>query len=200
MREWYRRSVMARIVRTVLLIVMPGLGVPSLVAQEYQSLYGIINGRDEIRVRRSAFDSWFSIRNPTLQTDSIAGVVQTGEVRGSAVTSQMIFDLSDLQEIKIRSGTRVLEGTGLGAGFGLVLVMTLHLVCINDPLCRGPTTVGYPALYAMSIGGSAVVGSVWGSLTPAWRTIYKQGIPRVEVTAGPTSGLRSLALRVAVRW
>ena len=190
---------MVRIVRTMLLIVMPGLGVPNLAAQEYQSLYGIINGRDEIRVRRSAFDSWFSIRNPTLQTDSIAGVVQTGEVRGSAVTSQMIFDLSDLQEIKVRSGTRALEGLGLGAGFGLVLAMLAHYVCNNDPLCEGPT-IGYPALYAMSIGGTAVVGSVWGLLTPAWRTVYKQGIPRVEVTAGPTSGLGPLALRVAVRW
>lgn len=191
---------MARIVRTVLLIVMPGLGVPNLAAQEYQSLYGIINGKDEIRVRRFALGSWFSMRNPALQNDSIAGVVQTGEVSGSAIASQMTFGLSELQEIKVHSGTRALEGLGLGAGFGLVLVMTLHLVCINDPLCRGPTTVSYPELYAMSIAGSAVVGSVWGLLTPAWRTIYKQEIPRVEVTAGPTSGLRSLALRVAVRW
>lgn len=153
-----------------------------------------IRGQPEIRVLGRGAMGHISMRSPSVQGTTLVGRVQTGTFSGQATFDQLAIPLGSIQEVLVRDGSYWALGLGVGALGGLVLAGSLQQVCQNDPQCEGPTGVGYPAIYAMSIGSFALMGLIGGALKPRWSTVYSRGTPIVAEPYGAVSGTGSLLL------
>lgn len=165
-----------------LLVIVALLNAHDLAGQDLEALRRAVDGKNEVRVRRHSYGIWFSVRMPAVEDGHLLGTIQTGEVAGTPTIDSVRLALSDLQEIKVQSGTRVVVGLGSGAAAGLLVVGAIQYACDADPPCQEPFQ---PSDYALGIVSFAAAFGVLGALTPAWKTVYVQGIPAVEVRSTP---------------
>jgi hypothetical protein len=107
---------------------------------------------------------------PRVEGDRLVGTVD------SAVVAIPIVDISG---IRIRSGSRVLEGFGIGLAAGLTASALVDLNC--DPLtCDSAKRF---AVYGGTTAGAALVGALVGATLPRWKVGYRWQIqPGVRLT------------------
>jgi hypothetical protein len=112
-------------------------------------------GRSKAEVRTSSmFDGYFVVESPSYESGRFTGLVEAGRVRGRPVYEGLSLGLDELREVRVRDGSRWMEGLGLEILGGLVFAGLLQEACQTDDACE-PPRMGYPAFFVLSAGASA---------------------------------------------
>lgn len=125
-----------------------------------------IRGREVIRVKTvQMLKGHTAVRSPSVHGDQLMGVVSTEEGDG-----EVTIPIADISEIKVRSGTKVLEGLGIGALVGGSIIAGVEAECYKEPGCDPDRK---PTVYGAALGASLVAGTLIGLAIPRWKTLYE---------------------------
>jgi len=114
----------------------------------------------------------FVMLKPRLDHGLLVGEVQTGSMGGMEVFQSQAFPLDQVRELRVRDN-RFTKGVVIGAIAGTVAAGALHVGCSRAERCVGPP-IGYPAFWALSVGGASGVGGVVAFLTSGWKVVYSR--------------------------
>jgi len=107
--------------------------------------------------------------------------VEGDRVVGTVDSTVVAIPIAEISEIRVRSGSRILEGFGIGLAAGLTASALVELSC--DPLtCDSEKRF---AVYGGTTAGAALVGALIGATLPRWKVGYRWQVqPGVRLTTG----------------
>jgi len=131
--------------------------------------------RDEARVQvviSPLLVRSFVMLKPRVDSGLLVGEVQTGSMGSMHVFQSQAFPLDQVRELRVRDN-QFTKGVVIGAISGAVVAGALHVGCSRAERCVGPP-IGYPAFWALSVGGASGAGGVVAFLTSGWKVVYSR--------------------------
>jgi hypothetical protein len=183
-------STTRQIIAAYAVLLATGLPVPVAAARSVQAsrverVAECCVGQSVVRIRTVQMSRGYNeLRDVRVEGDRLVGRVGGGEA---------VVPIEDISEIRIRQGSRVREGLGIGLLAGVTAVVMQELYACDGGGCDG---VPKAALYGGFLAGATFAGGVVGALLPRWSTAYAW---RIEARVQARTGHRAVAILFPAR-